>query len=163
MDAVDVVASLARFFNPSWRDWSAMRALYHPDALLQTVTGGPDPLSADDLIAELERAASGTWYSVTSQEPVVLDKHAVLMIGRMRRSVPGGGLEDAGHVWLLTVRDGLIYRQGLFGSREEAADAYLRCGVSLGMGAESATEAAGAERLQPSPRASMQAAPREAR
>ena len=63
---------------------------------------------------------------------MVVDEHAVIFVGRMRRSVPGGGFEDAGHVWLLTVRDGLIYRQGVYGTPEEAAAAYEELGSASG-------------------------------
>ena len=138
-----------------------MRALYHPDALLHTVTGGPDPLPADELVAELERASRDTWYSVTSWDTVVVDEHAVIVIGRMRRSVPGGGFEDAGHVWLLTVRDGLVYRQGVYGTPEEASDAYRRFGVSLGLSGAEAPDALG-ESVQPEPVRHWKAAPGEA-
>jgi ketosteroid isomerase-like protein len=148
--AVDVMARLEHAYRARAGDWSALRALYHPDALLVTVTGGPDPLSVDGLIAELKHASEDTWYSVKSTRTVVVDEHAVLFVGRMRRSVPGGGFEDAGHAWMLTVRDGLIYRQGVYASADEAADAYRVLGVSLGMGAESPPDATD-ERLQAEP------------
>jgi hypothetical protein len=133
VDAEAVVAELSRVFATRARDWSAMRALYHPDALVFTVTGGPDPLPADEVIAELERASKDVWYSVTGSQPVALDEQAVIVTGRMRRRMPQGGFEDAGHVWLLTVRDSLIYRQGVYRTPEEAADAYRRLGVGLGI------------------------------
>jgi hypothetical protein len=36
-------------------------------------------------------------------------------------------------VWLLTVRDDLIYRQGVFPGARNAAAAYERLGIELGM------------------------------
>ena len=149
VDAAEVIAQLYRVFDARARDWAAMAALYHPHALIVTVTGGPDPLPADKLIAELQRASEDTWYTVTSWKTVGVDEHAVIVSGRMRRSVPRGGFEDAAHVWLLTVSDDLIYRQGVYGSEEEAADAYRRLGVSLGIPAAPAKE--GRERSQPEP------------
>jgi hypothetical protein len=134
VDAAAVVAELSRVFTSRHRDWSAMRALYHPDALILTVTGGPEPLPADDVIAELERASQDVWYSVRGMDPVPLDEVAVVVTGRMRRRMETGGFEDAGHVWLLTVRDGLIFRQGVYSTPEEATDAYRRLGVTLGLG-----------------------------
>jgi hypothetical protein len=131
--AADVVAELSRLYVSHSRDWRAMRALYHPDALILTVTGGPDPLRADDVITELERASQDVWYSVQGSQPVALDEHAAIVTGRMRRRMPQGGFQDASHVWLLTVRDGLIYRQGVYQDPEEAADAYGRLGVNLGI------------------------------
>jgi hypothetical protein len=132
VDAADVVAELSRVF--ATRDWQAMRALYHPAALILTVTGGPVPLPADAVVAELERASQDLIYSVTGSDPSAIDENAVVITGRMRRRMPQGGFEDAAHVWLLTVRDGLIYRQGVYHSPAEARAAYERLGVSLGVG-----------------------------
>ena len=84
------------------------------------MTGGPEPLTADELIAELERASKEAVYSVSASEPVALDEHAVMVTGRMRWRLPQGGFEEAGHVWLLIVRDGLIYRQGVYDDAQQA-------------------------------------------
>jgi hypothetical protein len=147
VDAAAVVAKVYRVFVARSRDWDAMAALYHPQALIVTVTGGPDPLPADELIAELQRASADTWYAVKSWKTYAIDEHAVIVSGRMRRSVPRGGFEDAAHVWLLTVRDDLIYRQGVYGTEEEAVDAYRRLGVDLGITATPAPD--GREQSQP--------------
>jgi hypothetical protein len=160
VDAAAVVAKLSDLFRSGVRDWSAMRALYHPDALLRTVTGGPKPLSADELLIELEHASRSTWYSVSSEPAVALDEHAVMMRGRMRRDLPDAGFEDAGHVWLLTVRDELIFRQGVYRSTEEAAAAYCQYGVSLGMGEEESPGTV-TGRVQKSPLKQMRPAPGE--
>jgi hypothetical protein len=138
VDAAEVVARLYRVFRARQRDWSAMAALYHPAARIVTVTGGRDPLPAEELIAELERASRDTWYRVTTWKTVAIDEHAVIVSGRMRRSVPSGGFEDAAHVWLLTVSDDLIYRQGVYGTEQEATDAYRQLGISLGIPGASA-------------------------
>jgi hypothetical protein len=131
VDAADVVGELSRVFAS--RDWRAMRALYHPEALILTVTGGPEPLAADEVVAELERASQDFIYFVTGSDPTGLDEHAAVVTGRIRRRMPEGGFEDAAHVWLLTVREGLIYRQGVYRSREEATADYERLGVDLGV------------------------------
>ena len=131
MHAVEVIAELSKVFAA--RDWRAMRRLYDPSALILTVTGGPDPLTADAVIAELERASRDSVYSVTASDPVALDEHAALITGRMRWRLPQGGFEEAGHVWLLTAREGLIYRQGVYDDAQEAAEAYERLGVTLGV------------------------------
>ena len=158
MQAVEVVEQLYRVFSA--RDWRAMRELYHPSALIFTVTGGPAPLAANEIVAELERAASEVMYSVHGEPPVALDEHAVIIVGRMRRGMPRGGFEDAGHVWLLTVRDELIYRQGVYRSTEEAAAAYRQHGVSLGMGEEESPGAVTGH-VQKSPLKQMRPAPGE--
>ena len=131
MHALDVIADLAKAFAA--RDWRAMRALYDADARILTVTGGPEPLTADALIAELERVTSDAVYSVTASDPVALDEHAAHVTGRMRWRLPQGGFEEAGHVWLLTVRNGLIYRQGVYDDPREAVAEYERLGVTLGV------------------------------
>jgi hypothetical protein len=56
-----------------------------------------------------------------------------MVTGRMRHGLPGGGFEDAAHVWLLTVREGLIYRQGVYRDPDEAAEEYERLGATLGL------------------------------
>ena len=126
-----MVGELSRVFAS--RDWRAMRALYHPEALILTVTGGPEPLAADEVVAELERASQDLIYFVTGSDPTALDEHAAVVTGRIRRRMPEGGFEDAAHVWLLTVRDSLIYRQGVYRTREEASVDYERLGVGLGV------------------------------
>jgi hypothetical protein len=131
VDAADVVGELSRVFAS--RDWRAMRALYHPEALILTVTGGPQPLAADEIVSELERASQDFIYFVAGSDPTALDEHAAVVTGRIRRRMPEGGFEDAAHVWLLTVREGLIYRQGVYRSREEASADYERLGVGLGV------------------------------
>jgi hypothetical protein len=130
VDAVDVVAELFRLFTA--RNWREMRALYHPSALILTVTGGPAPLPADEIINELERASKDLVYSVRGDPGIALDEHAVIVTGSMRRRLPHGGFEEAGHTWLLTTRDGLIYRQGIYNDVDEATDVYARLGVTLG-------------------------------
>lgn len=109
-----------------------MRALYHADALVFTVTGGPKPLTADEVIAELERVSRDFVYSVRGSDPIALDESAVIVTGRMRWRMPQGGFEEANHIWLLTVKDGLIYRQAVFHQIDEASAAYEQLGVTLG-------------------------------
>jgi hypothetical protein len=129
-EAVDVIAELFRLFSS--RDWRAMRSLYHPSALIFTVTGGPAPLPAGAIIAELERASKDLVYSVRGSPAVPLDEHAAVVTGVMRRRLPEGGFEEAGHSWLLTIREGLIYRQGVYHDLAAASEAYASLGVTLG-------------------------------
>jgi hypothetical protein len=131
VDAVEVVGELFRAFNA--RDWQALKRVYHPAALIFTVTGGPEPLAAGEIVAELERASSEVMYSVHGDPPVALDQHAVMITGRMRRRMPGGGFEDAGHVWLLTTRDDLVYRQAVHRDTASAEASYAALGVTLGV------------------------------
>jgi hypothetical protein len=131
MAAAEVITKLGRVFERG--DWPAMRALYHPQALLATVTGGGGALTAEQVIDQLERAADDLIFSVRGSEPVALDEYAAIVTGFMRRRLPGGGWEDAHHAWLLTVRDGLIYRQGVYPNARTAAADYERLGIDLGM------------------------------
>ena len=178
MNAADVIENLSKVFAS--RDWRAMRGLYHPDALIITVTGGPDPLTPNDVVAELERAtddfveiyfdnvppahsyrvrcegteepytvfdftpyeeiselvrgADDFVYLVTADDTIAVDDHAAIVTGRMRRRLPERGFEDAAHVWLLTVREGLVYRQAVYHDAAEALAAYKIQGIRLGMG-----------------------------
>ena len=127
-----MVAELFRAFNA--RRWDAVREIYHPDALIFTVTAGPTPLGASEIVDELERASSEIMYSVHADPPIALDEHAVVIVGRMRRKMPRGGFEDASHVWLLTTRDDLVYRQAVHREVAVAVASYDRLGISLGVG-----------------------------
>jgi hypothetical protein len=131
VNAEGLVAEMSRVFAA--RDWPAMRELYHPKALIFTVSGGPAPLAADEVVAELERASQDFVYSVRGSDPMALDEHAAIVTGRMRRRVPRGGFEDAGHVWLMTVLEGLLYRQAVYDDPAEAARSYERLGITLGV------------------------------
>jgi len=111
-----------------------MRALYHRDARIVTVTGGPDSLGPEAVIAELERASEDFVYLVTAADTLLIDDHAAIVTGRMRRRLPERGFEDAAHVWLLTVYEGLVYRQCVYHDASQAVAAYERLGVTLGMG-----------------------------
>jgi hypothetical protein len=82
----------------------------------------------------LARIARSIALTQTSPSPWARVEHAAIVTGRMRRRLPRGGLEDAAHVWLLTVNDGLIYRQVVYRDRDEAVSAYARLGLALGLG-----------------------------
>ena len=115
------------------RDWSAMRRLYHPDALIFTVTGGPNPFPADSVIAELERASNDAIYKVTAAPPRSLDEHAAVITGSVRWRTPSGAFEDASHTWLITVKDELVYRQAIYATPADAIAAYAELGLNLGV------------------------------
>jgi hypothetical protein len=131
VNAEAVIHRLARVYTA--RDWAELRTLYHPEAAILTVTGGPSPLGAGEIVDELQRASSDLVYFVEGSPPIAVDEHAAIVTGRMRWRRPHGAYEDASHVWLFTVRDGLIYRQGVYGHEAEAIAAYERLGVELGV------------------------------
>jgi ketosteroid isomerase-like protein len=135
--ATDVITELARVFERG--DWPAMGRLYHPQALLATVTGGGAALTAEEVIRQLELASDDFVFSVRGSQPAALDEHAAIVTGFMRRRMPTGGWGEARHVWLLTVRDDLIYRQGVYPDARSAAAAYERLGIELGMPAAPAS------------------------
>ena len=162
MDAESVVGKLVDLFKLSEPNAPAMQALFHPDARLRTILGGADvALTAAEAIARLEQATRDGWFVVRLAAPVALDEHAVTVRGRVRRSLPGGGFEDAGHYWALTVAEGLIYRQCVYASANEATAAYRELGVCLGIvdvpaaaapaTADDAKQPERAKRLMPAP------------
>jgi hypothetical protein len=162
VDAASVVGKLVELFKLSEPNASAMQALFHPDARLRTIVGGRDVVStAAEAIARLEQASRDGWVVVRLAAPVALDEHAVTVRGRVRRTLAGGGFEDAGHCWTLSVVDGLIYRQGVYASASEAAAAYRELGICLGIvdvptaeapaTADHAQEARRAKGLKPAP------------
>ena len=65
---------------------------------------------------------------------IPLDENAGLLRATARTATDDGRYQPAAlRVWLLTFRDGLVYRQRVFASREEAVALYTAHGVALGM------------------------------
>ena len=64
---------------------------------------------------------------------IPIDESAGMLRATVRTQTPDGTYESAERVWLLTFKEGLIYRQRVLESREEAANIYQQNGISLGM------------------------------
>jgi hypothetical protein len=91
------------------------------------VSDGRDLSLAEALDVLQSDAAAG------EPEPVhyyvdTLDEHAVFALGSVTRAGRPKHL-----CWLVTFVDGLVYRQGLFESLNDAQAAYAELGLELGM------------------------------
>jgi ketosteroid isomerase-like protein len=116
------------------QDWDGLRRLYHPDARLVTVAGGPEPKGPDETLEIIRAAASHPLYRAQVWEGScrVLDSSACLLQGSLRHGTPEGGFGERTTVWLYTLRDGLLYRSRYFSQESDAIAAYQESGLSLG-------------------------------
>ena len=73
---------------------------------------------------------------------IPIDQTAGLLRAVARSATDGRFRPATERIWILTFKAGLVYRQRVVDSREEAADLYARYGVELGMKPAAATTAA---------------------
>jgi hypothetical protein len=111
--------------------WTTIRTLYHDDARIISVAGGPQPLGPDETIAAMRRASSGIVFSIAFGTPEAIDDHAVIVSGTLERRTPTGNTITR-RVWLLVFRDGLLYRMRACHNRAEARGEYDSHGSNLG-------------------------------
>ena len=112
------------------RDWELLRSHCHPDArLVLRMTEGA-ALALDDAIAVLRADAEAGAYEPTHYYIGDLDESAAIAVG----SVMGPHDQKPKHLcWLLTFRDGLLYRQVLCETSNEAEELYGEKGLELGI------------------------------
>jgi len=72
-------------------------------------------------------------YRVTYGAPQPIDDHAVVIPGRLRTDIAGGGEVLRQRVWLCTIRDGRIHRIIHRAREHDALVVYMREGPGLGM------------------------------
>jgi ketosteroid isomerase-like protein len=131
-DSVETARSLIAAFNA--HAWTRLRALYRDDALLLTVAGGPAPLGPDETVAAMQQAANDIVHSITFGTPEPIDEHAVVVAGTVRsRTWDQRGSTLTRRVWLVTFREGRLYRMRVYGTRDDALRGYREHGVALGM------------------------------
>jgi hypothetical protein len=112
------------------RDWELLRSLCHPDALLVLRMTEGRALSVDEAIAVLHEDAEAGAYEPTHYYIGDLDGQAAVAVG----TVMGPNDQKPKHLcWLLTFVDGLLYRQALCGTADEAEQLYRERGLELGL------------------------------
>ena len=126
--SLDLVRHVASAYNR--KDWQALRALYHDDARLFTSAAGERVVGPDELMDVFE-ALEKTMYSVGATSTQAIDDDAVLISGRLRYPLPSGGLADGHRSWILTFKDGLVWRSCFYHSDGEARAAYEQHGIDL--------------------------------
>lgn len=130
MDAVGAAKAVVAALHA--RDWDALEALFHPQALLHTQAGGDRPLSGPETLRALQRALRGGLYEPRVHEYVALDAQAVALRGTARYRRPDGGFADSSRCWLYVFRDGLLFRSRMLSDALQAREAYARLGADLG-------------------------------
>lgn len=76
-------------------------------------------LPPDDLIRVFERVTSGPVYQVEQTSMTAIDDVACVVTGRIRYPLPGGGFGEDHRAWLLTYKDGLLFRSCAYTSTEK--------------------------------------------
>ena len=112
-------------------DVAALKALYAEDALVCSAALPDTVFTRDEVFARqdiLQRTAL-----IGPIDLIPIDETAGLLRATVRTQKPDGQFQSAERVWLLTFKDGLIYRQRVLESREAAADLYQRHGIGLDM------------------------------
>ena len=112
-------------------DWAALRGLYDDGALIVSVAGGDRVLNADELI-EILSAVEGGSYGINDAETEALDDNAVVVSGLVRER-HGTEATFTPNAWVLTFREGLVWRSRAYASVDEARAAYAEYGLSLGL------------------------------
>ena len=114
------------------RDWELRRRLCHADALLVLRVSDGTPLTVVEAIGVLRDDAEAGAYEPTHYYIGDLDERAALAVG----TVMGPNDQRPKHLcWLLTFVDGLLYRQALCSTADEAERLYRERGLGLGLGA----------------------------
>jgi hypothetical protein len=112
------------------REWELLRSLCHPDARLVLRMTEGKALTVDEAIAVLREDADAGAYEPTHYYIGDLDAQAAIAVG----TVMGPNDQTAKHLcWLLTFVDGLLYRQALCATADEAEQLYREHGLELGI------------------------------
>jgi hypothetical protein len=111
------------------RDWELLRSLCHPRALLVLRMTEGTALTVDEAISVLREDAEAGVHEPIHYYIGDLDEHAAIAVG----TVMGPNDQKPKHLcWLLTFVDGLLYRQALCPTSDDAERLYRECGLELG-------------------------------
>jgi ketosteroid isomerase-like protein len=131
--SLELIEAVAEAFGNG--DWDALRSLYHDDALLCTMAAHERIVGPDELV-EIFAALDSTTYQIGDTQTEAIDDQAVIVSGPLRYPQESGDTAYAAKSWLLTFKDGLVFRSNSYASPERARTAYLQYGIDLGIGEE---------------------------
>lgn len=114
-------------------DWARLRAAYHDDALLCTLAAQEEILPPDELIDVFARVSEENTYDVVQTSISAIDEVACIVTGKVRYPIDGRGFGDGHRAWVLTYKDGLLYRSCAYPSVRRAREAYAVHGIDLGI------------------------------
>jgi hypothetical protein len=112
-------------------DRAALKALYADDAVISSAAAPDVVLGRDELFERDDLLRRTTLVGAIDLIPI--DESAGMLRAAVRTQKPDGQYQSAERVWLLTFKDGLIYRQQVLESGDAAARLYQRHGIGLRM------------------------------
>lgn len=106
------------------RDRDTVASLVHPDAELEMAMAKGQAIRGREAVLATLEAAWKRVHSLRIDEAEELSPSTVLLAGRSRYPLEHGGFADTGVYWLCTYRDGMLWRQRVFASEDEARRAW---------------------------------------
>ena len=132
--SLSLIEEVSDAFNRS--DWVALRSLYHDEARLCTIAAHERVVGPDELVTIFESLEQSP-YLIGETTTEAIDDDAVVVSAHLRYPLEDGGVAYAAKSWLLTFKEGLVYRTTAYASAEKAKIAYRQHGVELGIPPES--------------------------
>jgi hypothetical protein len=131
---VGVIEKLQRAHQD--RAWRDMRECFHDEALIESVAAGK-ALGPDETVAAIRSAFADGIYAMSDWtiEPLPDNPNIVIAWAGVRhRARDGTGrISDATVYWLVSGRDGLMWRVRIFGDRTTTLQQLERHGPTLGL------------------------------
>ncbi len=128
----EVVASLFEAF--SRRDLQSTLGLVHPEVVFQpmtaAVTRAGEPYRGHEGIRRYAEDVERHWVQlIISPTQIRSAGRAVVALGLVSGSGPGGSFEDAPTTWVLKFRDGLVAHAQIFSDERNVVDALAETGT----------------------------------
>jgi hypothetical protein len=112
-------------------DLDAFRSFLHEEALIESIAGG-GVRTADETVEGVRSAFAAGVYSKGDWEFEEVAEDVVLAAAPIRYATENG-LRDRVNYWLITGRDGLVWRIRIFRARTDALAYFDEHGHSLGL------------------------------
>lgn len=113
-------------------DWARMEALFHREALSETLAAPGAAFPPRELVSLIRTAMTSNAYSVGDWTVEEIDETTALAHGRARYRI-AGGFRDERKTWIFTFRDGLIWRSCIVADRDAAIAHLEQHGPGLGL------------------------------
>ncbi len=112
-------------------DRRELKEFYVEDALICSAAEPDIPRSREEFFERTDLLQRTQL--IGSLDLIPIDATAGLISATARSLGQDGGYRATQRVWLLTFKDGLVYRQRICATRQEAQEIYARDGLELGM------------------------------
>ncbi len=128
----EVVARLFEAF--SRRDLPSVLELVHPEVVFQpmtaAVTRAGEPYFGHEGIRRYAEDVESHWVQLTIRPKQIRSAgRAVVVLGLVSGSGPGGSFEDAPTTWVVKFRDGLVAHAQIFSDERNVVDALAETGT----------------------------------